>query len=120
VYTAVYTGMRWSELVGLRRLGVDLLRRTIALTEQLVYIGGDSRAGGSGRWVRQKPKTRAGVRSISVSGFLAEHLEEQLANRPSPAGTGSYLSTCAAGPSGDRSSTSDTGSPPAPPLGSTI
>ena len=26
VYTAVYTGMRWSELVGLRRSGVDNLR----------------------------------------------------------------------------------------------
>ena len=84
VYTAAETGMRWSELVGLRRAGVDLLRRSIAVTEQLVYIGGDSDAGRDGRWVRQKPKTRAGIRSISISNFLAERLEEQLANRSQP------------------------------------
>lgn len=81
VYTAVETGMRWSELVGLRRYGVDLLRRNIAVTEQLVYIGGSVGDGRTGRWVRQRPKTRAGVRSISISDFLASQLEEQLATR---------------------------------------
>lgn len=48
------------------------------LTPAEVSPGGDLQAGRSGRWVRQKPKTRAGVRSISISGFLAEQLEEQL------------------------------------------
>jgi integrase len=100
VYTAVETGMRWSELVRLRRSGVDLLRRAIAVTEQLVYIGGDSRAGRSGRWVRQKPKTRAGVRSISVSGFLAEQLEEQLANWSQPDRDGLVFVNMRGGPIG--------------------
>jgi integrase len=84
VYTAVETGMRWSELVGLRRSAVDLLRHRTAVTEQLVYIGGDRHAGRTGRWVRPQPKTRAGIRSISISRFLAEQLEEQLTARSQP------------------------------------
>lgn len=84
VYTAVETGMRWSELVGLRRSGVDLLRRNIAVTEQLVFIGGSVAEERKGRWVRQRPKTRAGVRSISISAFLARQLEEQMTTRSQP------------------------------------
>jgi integrase len=100
VFTAVETGMRWSELVGLRRSGVDLLRRSISVTEQLVYIGGDSAAGRAGRWVRQKPKTRAGVRSISISAFLAEQLEEQLTNRSQPGRDGLVFVNMRGGPVG--------------------
>ena len=81
VYTALETGMRWSELVGLRRSGVNLLHRSIAVTEQLVFIAGDTTTGREKRWVRQRPKTRAGVRSITISRFLAERLQEQLAER---------------------------------------
>lgn len=84
VYTALETGMRWSELVGLRRSGVNLLHRSIAVTEQLVFIAGDKTTGRERRWVRQRPKTRAGVRSITISRFLAERLQEQLAERSQP------------------------------------
>ena len=73
--------MPWSELVGLRRRSVDLLRRSIAVTEQMVLIW---QKGKPGRWVRQKPKTKAGTRSISISTFLAERLDEQLAKRSGP------------------------------------
>jgi hypothetical protein len=45
IYTAVETGMRWSELVGLRRSVLDLLRCRSAVTEQLVYIGGSTGLG---------------------------------------------------------------------------
>jgi integrase len=81
VYAAAETGMRWSELVGLRRGRVDLLRRSIAVTEQLVFISGNSAKGRQPLWVRQKPKTKAGTRSISISRFLSGLLEEQLADR---------------------------------------
>lgn len=84
VYTAAETGMRWSELVGLRRSKVDLLRRTISVTEQLVFIAGKKAQGKPARWVRQKPKTKAGMRSISLSPYLARLLEEQLAMRSGP------------------------------------
>jgi integrase len=78
VYTAIETGMRWSELVGLRRAQVNLLRRSISVTQQLVYVGGDSSVGREGRWVTQKPKTQAGTRTISISSFLADKLRQQL------------------------------------------
>jgi integrase len=92
--------MRWSELVGLRRYNVDLLRRSIAVTEQLVYIGGSTAQARAGEWVRQRPKTRAGVRSISISDFLAGHLEEQLSARSQPGRDGLVFVNMRGGPIG--------------------
>jgi integrase len=54
IYVAVDCGMRWSELVGLRRGSVDLHRRKIRVIEQLVQL--DSR-----EYVRREPKTAAGM-----------------------------------------------------------
>lgn len=72
IYVAVDTGMRWSELVGLRRGKVDLKNRKVRVTEQLVQLEDRS-------FLRKEPKTAAGVRSISISPFtaslLAAHLE---------------------------------------------
>jgi integrase len=50
--------------------------------------------------VRQKPKTRAGVRSISISGFLAQQLEEQLADRSQPGPDGLVFVNMRGGPIG--------------------
>jgi len=68
---AVETGMRWSELVGLRRSKVDLRAGRVRVTEQLVRLG-------AGEWLRKDPKTPASVRSISLSPALVELLEEHL------------------------------------------
>jgi integrase len=72
IYVAVDTGMRWSELAGLRRGKVDLENRKIRVTEQLVQLEDRS-------FLRKEPKTAAGVRSITISPFtaslLAAHLE---------------------------------------------
>jgi integrase len=72
IYLAVDTGMRWSELVGLRRARLDLAARRGAGTEQLVRLE-------AGEWLRKEPKTGASVRSISISPYtatvLARHLE---------------------------------------------
>jgi integrase len=100
VYTAIETGMRWSELVGLRRAEVNLLRRTISVTEQLVFVGGDSRVGRVGTWVNQKPKTRAGTRTISISPFLAGKLEGQLEHRSQPGPQGLVFVNMRGGPIG--------------------
>jgi integrase len=73
IYLAVDGGMRWSELVGLRQSRVDLRRRKVRVTEQLVQL--DTR-----EFVRREPKTSAGVRSITISSatadLLAVHLEQ--------------------------------------------
>ncbi len=100
VYTAVKTGMRWSELVGLRRAQVNLLRRTISVIEQLVFVGGDSSVGRTGRWMNEKPKTGAGTRTISISSFLAEKLEDQLEHRSRPGPHGLVIVNMRGGPIG--------------------
>ena len=71
IYLAVDSGMRWSELVGLRRGKVDLHRRKVRVTEQLIYLNG-------GRWHRKEPKTPASVRSITLSDVTAELLVEHV------------------------------------------
>lgn len=72
IYLAVDSGMRWGELTGLRRSKVDLRRRKIRVTEQIVRLDG-------GEYIRREPKTPAGVRSITISsstaGLLAAHLD---------------------------------------------
>jgi integrase len=72
IYLAVDSGMRWSELVGLRRSRVDLRRNKVRVTEQLIRLD-------AGEWLRKETKTAAGVRSITISSetaaILAEHIE---------------------------------------------
>ena len=64
IYLAVDSGMRWSELVGLRRSKLDLLRHKVRVTEQLIRLG-------AGQWLRKEPKTSASIRSITISSFTA-------------------------------------------------
>ena len=74
IYLALDSGMRWSELVGLRRGQVDLARRKVRVTEQLLRV--------DGVWLRPPTKSAAGVRSITISTSTAEMLERHLADRP--------------------------------------
>lgn len=77
VYFAAYTGVRWSEMLGVRRKDVDLLRRTVTIERQLLEV--QSRFLGFG-----PPKSAAGRRTITLPGFLATMLEDQLAERAQP------------------------------------
>jgi len=71
IYVAVDSGMRWSELIGLRRGKVDPRNSKIRVTEQLVQLEDRS-------WLRKEPKTAAGVRSITLSPFTAARLSAHL------------------------------------------
>ena len=71
IYLAVDSGMRWSELVGLRRARLDLRTRKVRVTEQLVRLEG-------GRWLRKETKTPASVRSITTSAVVADILADHL------------------------------------------
>ncbi len=71
IYTAAYTGLRWGELAGLRVERVNVLRRSIAVVEQLNEL--------SGKFCWGEPKTAAGRRAVSLPGELATMLEAQLA-----------------------------------------
>ena len=64
-------------MVGLRRRDVDLLRRRITVSQQVVEVG--SRFEGF-----DEPKTEAGRRTVAIPLFLVEVLEEQLADRARP------------------------------------
>ena len=70
IYTAAYTGLRWGELVGLRVERVNLLRRSIAVVEQLNEL--------SGAFSWGPPKTQAGRRAVSLPSTLVELLDGQL------------------------------------------
>lgn len=71
IYFAVDTGMRWSELVGLRRSDLDLTTRKVRVTSQLVRLE-------AGDWLRKEPKTPASIRSITISVFTANLLASHL------------------------------------------
>ena len=71
IYLAVDSGMRWGELIGLRRGNVDTARRKVKVVEQLVQLN-------DRRFVRRPPKTSAGVRSITVSSSVASLLDSHL------------------------------------------
>ena len=77
IYLALDSGMRWSELTGLRSANLDLERRKVRVTEQLVQLTDRSR-------VRREPKTSAGTRSISISAVTASTLERHVHLYTSP------------------------------------
>ena len=69
VLLAAFGGPRWSELVGLRRRRVQDAR--VQIVEQLVRRD-------DGEWHRDKPKTKAGRRTITVPAFVADELDGHL------------------------------------------
>lgn len=71
IYLAVDSGMRWGELVGLRRSRVDVRRMNVRVTEQLVQLK-------SRELVRRQRKTTVGVRSITIAPFTAQFLTGHL------------------------------------------
>jgi integrase len=91
VLVAGYGGLRWGELVGLRRHRVDLAEGRIHVVEQAAEV--------AGKFIESPPKTLAGQRVVVLPAVavaaLAEHLEEFAAPEPDglvfPSGRGTYL-----------------------------
>jgi integrase len=78
VLVAAFVGLRWGELLGLRRDDVDLEGRVVHVSRQIVEVDGQLQEG--------PPKTAAGVRSVAmppvVAAELAMHLEGYVAAEP--------------------------------------
>jgi integrase len=78
IYVAIDTGMRWSELVGLRRGSGHVERRKTRVVEQLVQRCDGSR-------VRRQPKTDAATRTVTdsaaVAAMLADHVDRLVGAR---------------------------------------
>jgi integrase len=70
VLLAAYGGLRAGELFGLRAKRVDLLRRTVTITETVVDVGGHLHFG--------PPKTRAGRRIVPLPRVATDHLADHL------------------------------------------
>ena len=91
VLVAGYGGLRWGELVGLRRRRVDLAGARIHVVEQVAEV--------AGKFIVSPPKTAAGYRVVVLPAVavaaLAEHLEDYAAPGPQglvfPSGRGTYL-----------------------------
>jgi len=77
VWVAAFTGLRWSEMIGLRRCDIDLLRRASTVRRQIIEVG--SRFEGFGEL-----KKNAAKRTIDLPAFLCEMLETQLEDRAQP------------------------------------
>jgi integrase len=68
---AAFGGLRWGELVGLRRKRVDLERGTVTVVEQLLEVNGAFSVG--------PPKSTAGRRTVVLPAVVVEALAEHLA-----------------------------------------
>lgn len=67
IWLGAVLGLRWGEVAGLRAGNIDLLRKTVTVTEQVTR--GARGAGGIG-----PPKSAAARRTISIPSELAEEL----------------------------------------------
>ena len=64
--TNAYTGLRWGEVTGLRTQHLDLLKRTLTVTEAASEVGDSIN--------RVEPKTEASRRSVALPRFLYSEL----------------------------------------------
>lgn len=84
MWVLALTGMRPSELAGLRVRSVDFTRRRIAVETSVVPVHG---FGGEGfRLVEGRTKTAAGDRDIPIPAWLCDMLAEMLATRAAARG----------------------------------
>src|SRR5215204_3859304 len=78
ILLAGYGGLRWAELVGLRRHHVDLAGARVQVVEQAAEV--------AGKIIVSPPKTEAGRRVVTLPRIvveaLAEHLEEYAEPEP--------------------------------------
>lgn len=71
VLAAAMTGLRWGELIALRRCDIDLALRTVTVRRRLAQLQrGEMKSG--------PPKSAAGVRVVAVPAVLLADLREHL------------------------------------------
>ncbi len=91
ILLAGYGGLRWAELVGLRRHRVDLATARVQVVEQAAEV--------AGKFIVSPPKTKASERTVAlpevVMTALAEHLDRYANPGPDglvfPTSRGTYL-----------------------------
>lgn len=73
-YLGGVLGLRWAEAAGLRVRSIDFTKNTVAVEQQWTR-------GAGGVMVSQRPKTRAGRRTIAAPGWLMDMSADHLADR---------------------------------------
>ncbi|MEV6269585.1 tyrosine-type recombinase/integrase [Kribbella sp. NPDC051936] len=71
ILAAAFTGLRWGELIALRRIDVDLDDATISVHRSIAELSG-------GRLVVKPPKSAAGTRAVPIPAVLVEELRTHL------------------------------------------
>ena len=71
VYVLAYGGLRWGELVALRRAGVDVLRRTLQVTESATEVAGHLDFG-----TTKTHQSRTAHLPAFVAELLGRHLQD--------------------------------------------
>lgn len=74
IWLGAVLGLRWSETAGLRVKSVDVLRRTLSVTETVTRDA-------KGRPVISAPKSTASARTLAIPGTLADLLAHHMAGR---------------------------------------
>jgi integrase len=74
IYSAVYLGCRWGELVGLKRQNLNLLRRQVMIVGTLEEVGGSP--------PRYVEETKSSRRGLTIPPSLYEILAAHLAHAP--------------------------------------
>jgi integrase len=91
ILVAGYGGLRWAELVGLRRHHIDVANARVRVVEQAAEV--------AGKFIASPPKTSAGQRIVALPAVamtaLAEHLDHYTDPGPNalvfPSARGKYL-----------------------------
>lgn len=81
VLAAAFTGLRWGELIGLRRCDVDLDGRVLYVRRRLAQLSRGGMQTGA-------PKSTAGVRNVAVPAVLADELRRHIARFAGPGAEG--------------------------------
>ncbi|WP_223198447.1 tyrosine-type recombinase/integrase [Solihabitans fulvus] len=71
ILAAAFTGLRWGELIALRRCDVDLDAPTVRVPRRLAQLS-------SGELVAGPTKSAAGVRTVALPGVLVPELQRHL------------------------------------------
>jgi integrase len=77
ILLATYTGLRRSELLGLRRQDLDVVHRTVSVVHTTHHLA-------DGQVVTQGPKTRAGRRTVAFGKSIVDDVAGHLARNVGP------------------------------------
>jgi len=71
ILAAAFTGLRWGELIGLRRCDVDLDAPSVRVPRRLAQVN-------SGKLVEGPPKSQAGFRTVVLPDFMVDEFRRHL------------------------------------------